>query len=89
MGALFFVNETYQQTLPIIEASGVLSAPFSYDIPLVLYYDDGESLQFPVKFSDLTRQVHFAAEISRYEQVWKQTFAPTMAMGYTVCESGY
>ena len=89
MGALFFVNETYQQTLPIIEASGVLSAPFSYDIPMVLYHNDGESLQFPVKFSDLTSQEHFAAEISRYAQVWNQTFAPTMAIGYTVCKSGY
>ena len=85
MGALLYSNETYKQTLPIIEASGVLSTPFSYDIPLILYHDNGQTLQSPVKLSDMTKQQNFAAEIARYTQIWNQTFAPTMAIGFTVC----
>ena len=84
MGALLFSNETYKQTLPIIEASGVLSIPFSYDVPLVLYNDNGETLPSPFKLSDITQQQNFAAEIARYNQFWNETFAPTMAIGYTV-----
>lgn len=87
MGALLFANETYTQTLPIIDASGVLSTPFSYDIPLVLYHDNGFTLQSPLTLSSLTKQPKFAAEIVKYNQLWNETFAPTMAIGYTVSKT--
>ncbi|KAF9067226.1 hypothetical protein BDP27DRAFT_1329190 [Rhodocollybia butyracea] len=82
MGALLFANETYKETLPIINASGVQSTPFSYDMPLVIYHDDGTTEEFPIELSTLTESPQFAAEIDKYSLLWTQS-APNLTIGYT------
>ncbi|KAF9067228.1 hypothetical protein BDP27DRAFT_1296459 [Rhodocollybia butyracea] len=81
MGALLFANETYKETLPIINASGVQSTPFSYDIPLVIYHDDGTTQKYTIKLSQVTKLPQFAAEIDKYNLLWAQS-APNLTIGY-------
>ncbi|KAF9060446.1 hypothetical protein BDP27DRAFT_1430110 [Rhodocollybia butyracea] len=82
MGALLYAPETYKQTLPIIKASGVRSLPLSYDIPLVIYNDNGTTKEQKFKLSDVTKQPRFKAEIDKYNRLWTQS-APKLIIGYT------
>ncbi|KAF9067224.1 hypothetical protein BDP27DRAFT_1329187, partial [Rhodocollybia butyracea] len=83
MGALLFENETYTQTMPIVNASGVQSTPFSYDIPLVIYHNDGTTQVSPIPLSEMTKLPQFKAEIDKYNLLWNQS-APNLTIGYTV-----
>ena len=87
IGALIFTNETYRETLPIIDASGVSAIPFAnisdgknwlYD-PESGYVQQAES-----SLSNLTKSPLFQAEIDRYIKFWNTEFAPVAVVGYKV-----
>lgn len=83
MGALLFSNQTYRETLPVIDASGVPSIPFAYNSSMWLYeWRTGYTEESPVTFSELTSHAHFKGEIERYIEYWTNTFSPKMTVGY-------
>jgi hypothetical protein len=85
MGALFFSNETYRETLPIIDASGLPSIPFNHNTKNWLYeYKSGHIQRSNSSISKLTSHHSFQAEIDRYIHFWKTEFAPLATIGYKV-----
>ena len=87
MGALLFTNETYHETLRIIDASGVSAIPFGNvsDQKSWLYDpESGHVQQAQSSLSDLTTSPKFADEIARYNEFWNDVFAPLAVVGYKV-----
>jgi hypothetical protein len=86
MGAAFFSNETYRETLPIIDASGLPAIPFSnFSNGNEWLYDPksgsvGQSKVLPT----MTKSPLFQAEVDRYTNFWKTEFAPLAVVGYKV-----
>jgi len=94
MGALLFTNETYRETLPIIDASGVPAIPFGNisDEKSWLYDPESGSVQqAESSLSNLTKSPRFEAEIDRYIKFWNTEFAPLAVVGYKVrlCYGGF
>jgi hypothetical protein len=94
MGALLFENDTYHETLPIIDASGLSAMLFTnisdgrnwrYDLP------SGHVQQAEISISDLAKNPKFQAEIDRYVEFWKTEFSPLAVVGYKVrsCYGGF
>ena len=85
MGALFFMNQTYRETLPIIDASGVSAMPFSHDVKDFLFdSSSGHVQQEAQSQSSMTKSPSFQAEIDRYIKFWNTEFAPLAGIGYKV-----
>ena len=85
MGALLFSNETYRETLPIIDASGLPALPFANNGKNWLYDpESGHVQQANWSLSSLTATPKFQAEISRYTDFWNTEFAPLAVVGYKV-----
>lgn len=85
MGALLFSNATYRETLPLIDASGVPSMPFSYNSSLWLYeWRTGHTQESPITFTALTSNSLFKAEIDKYIKFWNTEFSPNTTIGYKV-----
>jgi hypothetical protein len=84
MGALLYSNETYQETLPIIDAAGVPSAPFGYTSSLWLFDWRTGDVEQESSISSLTQNSLFKAEIDKYTEFWNTKFAPNATIGYKV-----
>jgi hypothetical protein len=81
MGALFFTNETYRETLPIIDASGVSAIPFANISDEKSWRYDPESgdvQQAESSLSNLTKSPKFQPE---YTKFWNTEFAPLAVVG--------
>jgi hypothetical protein len=86
MGALIFSNETYRETLPIIDASGLPSMAFGnrgagnwiYD------YGTGHVQDSTSSISNIMSSSLFQAEIDKYINFWNTEFAPLATIGYKV-----
>lgn len=84
LGAAFYSNATYPETLKVIDTSGVPSVPFSLAgtgrEQFNFNFSTGEIHPvppFPVQFLQAV-----AAEIPRYASIWQQVFAPISVPGY-------
>ena len=86
MGALLFTNETYRETLPIIDVSGVSAIPFGISDKKNWLYDpkSGSVQKSEISLSDLAKNSDFQAEINRYIDFWKNKFEPLTVVGYKV-----
>ena len=86
MGALFFMNDTYRETLPIIDASGLPTFPFSTSNNVNEWVFDSKSghVQQMTSQSSLTKSPLLQAEIDRYIKFWNTEFAPLNVIGYKV-----
>jgi hypothetical protein len=84
LGALLFSNETYRETLPIINSVGVPSMPFGRTNLWLYDWRTGYLEQSPLPISTLTQNSLFNAEIDRYTQFWNTQFAPNATIGYKV-----
>lgn len=83
MGALLYSNETYRETLPVIDASGVTSFPFAYTSPVWLYdWRTGDTEELSLPLSELTSHALFQKEIKKYIKFWNTVFAPMASIGY-------
>jgi hypothetical protein len=84
MGALLFANETYRETLPIIDASGLPSMPFVNGGNTTFLYDYKTGLveHSATTIPTLTSSSSFQAEIGRYTNFWNTKFAPLATIGY-------
>lgn len=86
LGAAFYSNASYPETLKVVNTSGVLAEPFALA---------GSREQF--RFNDTTGAIEevpaltqqfiqlLQAEIPRYAQLWQRVFAPISVPGFTVC----
>ena len=83
MGALFFMNETYRETLPIIDASGLSATSLSNNLKDWLFDSKSGHVQ-QTSLSSLTKSPLFQAEINRYINFWNTEFAPLAVIGYKV-----
>ena len=87
MGALFLSNETYRETLPIIDGSGLSAIPFAnFSDGNNWLYDPQSDYVQQAKWSllTLTKSPLFQAEIDRYIKFWNTEFAPLAVVGYKV-----
>lgn len=84
MGALLFSNETYRETLPLIDASGLPSLPFGNgEHDTWLYeYQTGHVQHSTSSISNTTSSPLFQAEINKYINFWNTEFAPLATIGY-------
>lgn len=85
MGALLFSNQTYRETLPIIDASGLPSMPFGNGGGEDWLYDYKTGhVQHDASSSFNTSSPLFQAEIDKYTNFWNTEFAPLATIGYKV-----
>lgn len=85
LGAILFSNETYRQSLPIIDASGLTSMEFGHTTKNWYYdYKTGHVKRSTASLSELTKNHLFKAEIDRYIHFWTTEFAPLASIGYKV-----
>ncbi|KAJ7917281.1 FAD/NAD-P-binding domain-containing protein [Mycena leptocephala] len=90
MGALLYSNQTYRETLPVIDASGVSSFAFGYTSPQWLYdWRSGYTEEVSTPMSELTANELFKEEIERYTTFWNTEFAPKAVIGYKNGVEGY
>ncbi|KAJ7681404.1 FAD/NAD-P-binding domain-containing protein [Mycena rosella] len=90
MGALLYSNQTYRETLPVIDASGVSSFAFGYTSPEWLYdWRNGYTEEVSTPLSELTANELFKEEIERYTTFWNTEFAPKAVIGYKNGVEGY
>jgi hypothetical protein len=83
MGALLYSNQTYRETLPVIDASGVSSFAFGYTSPQWLYdWRNGYTEEVSTPLSEMTANELFKEEIERYTTFWNTEFAPKAVIGY-------
>ncbi|KAI0083271.1 hypothetical protein BDY19DRAFT_900543 [Irpex rosettiformis] len=86
LGALLFTNETYHETLPIIEASGLPITPGIAPPVWQRYaYGPSEDAIFVTEYPSPSEaeELEIAQEMLRYKTYWEETFAPTYtAIGY-------
>ncbi|KAF2747293.1 FAD/NAD(P)-binding domain-containing protein, partial [Sporormia fimetaria CBS 119925] len=86
LGAAFYSNGTYTETLKVLNAAGVPSEEFALS-------GEREQFQFnytaangdiePVPDLNLTYVAQLSGEIPRYIQLWQRVFAPLSVPGYT------
>ena len=87
MGALLFTNETYRETLPIIDASGITAMPAANPGNNTWLYDYEHGTQRGISsIPNITSDPVFQAEIDRYTSFWNDEFAPFISIGYKVRE---
>jgi len=85
MGALLYSNETYRETLPIIDASGLPSMAFGNGGDTWLYdYQTGHAQLSTTSITNTTSSSLFQAEIDKYTNFWNTEFAPLATIGYKV-----
>lgn len=86
MGALLFSNETYQNTLPIIDASGLPSLPFGTgeDDTWLYDYKTGHVQESTSSITNITSNSLLQVEIDKYINFWNTEFAPLASIGYKV-----
>jgi hypothetical protein len=85
LGALLFSNETYRETLPVIDASGLPSFPFAYTSKQWLFdWRTGFVEESGMLISELTKTPLFKQEIDSYINFWNTEFAPQVSIGYRV-----
>jgi len=90
MGALLFSNQTYRETLPIIDASGLPSMPFGNGGGEDWLYDYKTGhVQHDASSSFNTSSPLFQAEIDKYTNFWNTEFAPLATIGYKGGVKGY
>jgi hypothetical protein len=90
LGAILFSNETYRQSLPIIDASGLTSMEFGHTTKNWYYdYKTGHVKRSTTSLSELTKSHLFKAEIDRYIHFWTTEFAPLASIGYKGGVEGY
>ncbi|KAJ3158112.1 hypothetical protein HDU86_003064 [Geranomyces michiganensis] len=83
LGALLFANETYVNTLPLIDASGVLATPFTYSFKNWLYeWHTGHVEEQKESIKATTDRAIFRAQINKYIDFWNAEFKPTISIGY-------
>lgn len=88
MGALIFTNQTWFNTLPLIEASGLPLGP-GIAISESILYGPGNTASALVPALPLTEQEKalLSMEFTKYASFWMTEFAPKFtAMRYTVCQ---
>lgn len=85
MGALLYSNETYKETLPIIDASGLPSYLFSYATIKGWRFNwtDGAVAEAPSP-ADVYPRIE--QDVERLFHFWENTFAPWVSIGYKVRE---
>src|ERR1700733_13996121 len=85
MGALFFMNGTSRETMPIIDASGLSIMPFTNNVKNWLFDSNSSQVQQAAwSSSTLTQSPLFQAKIDRYIKFWNTEFAPLAVIGYKV-----
>ncbi|KAI8592188.1 FAD/NAD-P-binding domain-containing protein [Geranomyces variabilis] len=83
LGALLFANETYANTLPLIDASGVLATPFTYSFKNWLYeWHTGHVEEQKESIKATTDRAIFRAQLNKYVDFWNKEFKPTVSIGY-------
>jgi len=90
LGALLFSNETYRETMPLIESSGLSSIPFAHDSKNWFYdYKTGHVQRANSSLFNLTNSHLFQKEVNRYIHFWNTEFAPLAVIGYKNGVEGY
>ncbi|KAJ7114388.1 hypothetical protein C8R44DRAFT_832939 [Mycena epipterygia] len=90
MGALLYWNQTYRETLPVIDVSDVSSFAFGYTSPEWLYdWRNGYTEEVSTPLSELTPNELFKEEIERYTTFWNTQFTPKAVIGYKNGVEGY
>ena len=85
MGAILFSNETYRETLPIIDASGISSFPFARNSTDWFYdYKTGHVQRENSSRFNMTNNHLFQKELDRYINFWNTDFAHLAVIGYKV-----
>jgi hypothetical protein len=82
LGALLFSNETYVNTVKIIDASGVPSVSFGARTTFDYNWTTGVTTSAPA--ITLGFEVLAAEEYARYSLYWYTIFAPFSALRYKV-----
>lgn len=85
LGAAFFSNATYTETIGILNQTNVTVQPFALAGAREQYrynYTDGEIMANPAFTPQFTATV--SAEIPRYIALWNQRFRPISAVNYKV-----
>jgi hypothetical protein len=85
LGAAFFSNATYTDTISILNQTNVSIEPFALAGAREMYrynYTDGDIMVNPALTPQFTAQV--SAEIPRYIQLWTQRFRPISVVNYKV-----
>lgn len=85
LGAAFFSNATYTDTISILNQTNVSIEPFALAGAREMYrynYTTGDISMNPTLTPQFTAQV--SAEIPRYIQLWNQRFRPISVVNYKV-----
>jgi hypothetical protein len=85
LGAAFYSNASYPETLKVINASGVSSVPFALAggrQEFSFNWTTGQIQPVPPPSTEFIEAV--AAEIPRYISLWEQVFAPISVPSYKV-----
>jgi hypothetical protein len=85
LGAAFYSNASYPETLKVINASGVSSVPFALAggrQEFSFNWTTGQIQAVPQPSTEFILAV--AAEIPRYITLWEQVFAPISVPSYKV-----
>jgi hypothetical protein len=87
LGAAFYSNGTYPQTLKVIQESGVPSEAFALAGAREQFrYNYTTGAIEPVPDLELEFVSRLAQEIPRYIQLWSTEFAPLSVTGYKVLQ---
>ncbi|TPX64987.1 hypothetical protein SpCBS45565_g05485 [Spizellomyces sp. 'palustris'] len=83
LGALLFSNDTYQETVKIINTGNVPSIPFEYTFKNWLFeYESGHIEQQKEPMSVTATRAPFKENIDRYIKIWHERFEPIVSLGY-------
>ena len=85
LGAAFFSNATYTETLKILNTTNVTSEPFALAGAREMFrynYTDGAIEANPALIPQFLASL--SAEIPRYVALWNQRFRPYSVAGYKV-----
>jgi hypothetical protein len=85
MGAAFFSNATYTETLKVVNSSGVLAEPFALAgmrDQFRFNYTTGALEQVPALSTQFITGL--MVEVSRYAGLWQKGFAPYSSPGFKV-----
>lgn len=85
LGAAFFSNATYTETLKILNTTNVTSEPFQLAGAREMFrynYTDGAIEENPALIPQFLASL--SAEIPRYVALWTQRFRPLSVAGYKV-----
>ncbi|KND02622.1 uncharacterized protein SPPG_01711 [Spizellomyces punctatus DAOM BR117] len=83
LGALLFSNETYTETVKIINTAQVQATPFDYTFKNWLFdYESGHIEQQKEPMSVTAARPPFKENIDRYIKIWHEQFEPIVSLGY-------